>query len=332
MDRGLPPLAALSGQHDDNIQYAAASGLDRRPQTPPPLARTRPNGPRTRIEPEQARQDRQPRPATVEAATRAVHRAALSQEIRPTTTRGRRTARAAGTTASAEEDPPEGRADTRRGRRPRPGSHVRTQRESLCAVRRPVTRRRGEFEARRRRRAHYDRRRTRGSRRAAAPAARIYGPRIGSQEVAGDPAASTREATICDFPRWPNRRDRNTARPHLPISAGGAGALPAAERRLTPVRGALCSGTTDCRPYLGRLRARSADDCMNRRCGNRSMTPGTGHGTRGPAKRRDAGHRSTETSAVGAGSSRSTDAVALAGAGWEPSDAAGEDADPPGGA
>ena len=52
--------------------------------------------------------------------------------------------------------------------------------------------------------------------------------------------------------RGPIVIDRDKTRPHLPVLAGGAGALPAAERRLTLVRGALCPGTTDSSPTCAR--------------------------------------------------------------------------------
>src|SRR6266581_7138975 len=77
------------------------------------------------------------------------------------------------------------------------------------------------------------------------------------------PASSTLAAMIYDVWASPIVIDRDKTRPHLPVLTGGAGALPAAERRLTLVRGALCSGFTDSSPICASRRRDRADGCTS---------------------------------------------------------------------
>ena len=81
----MPTITGLAETRGEDAEsgFAAGSGLGRRAQATSSLAHACADGPRARAEPEKTRQDRQSSAGVVEGAAASVHRAPLSQEVRP---------------------------------------------------------------------------------------------------------------------------------------------------------------------------------------------------------------------------------------------------------
>src|SRR5262249_23584202 len=100
------PDETTYGKHQDSSGPAT---LDRRPPAPQAVARAGADGPRTRDEPAQAREARQPQAGAVEAPFTAVHRGTVPPAVWQGRARGGRIHRGAGTADRKEEGEPQGR-------------------------------------------------------------------------------------------------------------------------------------------------------------------------------------------------------------------------------